>query len=73
MLGFFGTLSTPEIFSFIAFLGHFFRQMELFQGKKVSIFSEHFRKSFAIFHKFIKLLKFGLKLVPKHHIVPNLV
>ena len=64
-LDFCGALSTPEIFIFIAFLGHFFWQVELYQGQKNRFFFEKFRKNFGLFRKIHKTPKISVKIGSK--------
>ena len=64
-LGFFGALSTPEIFIFIAFLGHFFGSWSFIKAKKIRLFFRNFRKIFGIFHKIHKTPKISVKIGSK--------
>ena len=64
-LEFFGALSTPEIFIFIAFLGHFFGSWSFIKAKKFDFFFEKFRKNFGFFHKIHKTPKISVKIGSK--------
>ena len=70
-MGFCGVSSTPEIFTFIAFLGHIFGKC----GIHCQTFFENFRKKNLKFTNFSKILNKLLLLTkkdPKTHFWPNL-